>query len=85
MVAGTVGPIGFLGLQVAYDLDSLFEIPNVYGVQLFVIVVLTAIIVALVLSGLDKGLQIPSRINVFDGARADGPGAGRRVGRVGVA
>ncbi len=65
VVAGTVGPIGFLGLQVAYGLQSLFGIPNVYVVQLGVILVLTAIIVGSVLSGLDKGIQILSRINVW--------------------
>ncbi|MDN5761489.1 MAG: BCCT family transporter [Microlunatus sp.] len=65
VVAGTVGPIGFLGLQVAYGLNSLFGIPNVYVVQLGVIVLLSAIIVASVLSGLDKGIQILSRINVW--------------------
>lgn len=65
VVAGTAGPIGFLGLQVAYGLDSLFGIPNVYGVQLAVIVILSAIIVISVLSGLDKGIQILSRLNVW--------------------
>ncbi len=65
VVAGTVGPIGFLGLQVAYGLNSLLGIPNVYVVQLLVILVLSAIIVASVLSGLDKGIQILSRISIW--------------------
>ena len=65
VVAGTVGPIGFLGLQVAYGMNSLFGIPNVYAVQLLVILVLSVIIVLSVLSGLDKGIQILSRLNVW--------------------
>ncbi len=65
VVAGTVGPIGFLGLQVAYGLHSLFGIPNAYASQLGVIVVLTAIAVTSVLAGIDKGIQLLSRINVW--------------------
>ncbi|MEO7129777.1 MAG: BCCT family transporter [Dermatophilaceae bacterium] len=65
VVAGTVGPIGFLGLQVAYGLHRIFDIPNVYGVQLGVIVVLTVITIISVLSGIDKGIQLLSRINVW--------------------
>ncbi|WP_435203286.1 BCCT family transporter [Janibacter sp. GS2] len=65
VVAGTVGPIGFLGLQVSYGLDSLFGIPNVYGVQLAIILVLSAIALLSVLSGIDKGIQLLSRINVW--------------------
>lgn len=65
VVAGTVGPIGFLGLQVSYGLHRLFGIPNTYGLQLGVILVLTAITIVSVLSGIDKGIQLLSRINVW--------------------
>ena len=65
VVAGTVGPIGFLGLQVAYGLESLFGITNTYGLQLIVIVILTAVAVTSVLTGIDKGIQILSRINIW--------------------
>lgn len=65
VVAGTVGPIGFLGLQVSYGLQSLFGIPDVYGVQLAVIVVLTAIAVISVITGIDRGIQLLSQINVW--------------------
>ncbi|MGI9419697.1 MAG: BCCT family transporter, partial [Geminicoccaceae bacterium] len=37
VVAGTVGPIGFLGLQVAYGLEALFGIPNGFATQALVI------------------------------------------------
>ena len=65
VVAGTVGPIGFLGLQVAYGLNTLFGLPNSYAVQLAVIVVLTAVAVTSVVTGIDKGIQILSRVNVW--------------------
>lgn len=65
VVAGTVGPIGFLGLQVAYGLHSLLGLPNVYGVQLAVILALSAIALLSVLSGIDKGIQVLSRFNVW--------------------
>lgn len=65
VVAGTVGPIGFLGLQVAYGLHSLLGLPNVYGVQLAVIITLSAIALLSVLSGIDKGIQVLSRLNVW--------------------
>lgn len=65
VVAGTVGPIGFLGLQVAYGLHALFDIPDAYGVQLSVIVGLSAVALISVLSGIDKGIQLLSRLNVW--------------------
>ncbi|MFJ4012465.1 BCCT family transporter [Streptomyces sp. NPDC090026] len=65
VVAGTVGPIGFLGLQVSYGLSSLFGIPDVYGVQLGVIAVLTAIAALSVIAGLNRGIQFLSRVNVW--------------------
>ncbi|WP_338751121.1 BCCT family transporter [Janibacter alittae] len=65
VVAGTVGPIGFLGLQVAYGLHGLFDVPNSYGVQLAVILALSGIALLSVLSGIDKGIQLLSRFNVW--------------------
>jgi glycine betaine transporter len=65
VVAGTVGPIGFLGLQVSYGLSSLFGIPDVYGVQLAVIAVLTALAAVSVVSGVNRGIQLLSRVNVW--------------------
>lgn len=65
VVAGTVGPIGFLGLQVSYGLESLFGFSDTYGLQLGIIVVLTAIAVISVVSGIDRGIQLLSQINVW--------------------
>ncbi|GAA5228408.1 BCCT family transporter [Paeniglutamicibacter antarcticus] len=65
VMAGTVGPIGFLGLQVSYGMSSLFGIPNNYGTQLVIIAVLTGVAALSVSSGLSKGIQIMSRLNVW--------------------
>lgn len=65
VVAGTVGPVGFLGLQVSYGLAELTGIPNNYATQLIVIAVLTGIAALSVSSGLNKGIQLLSRINVW--------------------
>ncbi|MGP5318720.1 BCCT family transporter [Arthrobacter rhombi] len=65
VVAGTVGPVGFLGLQVSYGLAELTAIPNNYATQLIVIAVLTGIAALSVSSGLNKGIQILSRANVW--------------------
>ncbi|MGP5218910.1 BCCT family transporter [Arthrobacter rhombi] len=65
VVAGTVGPIGFLGLQVSYGLAELTGIPNNYATQLIVIAVLTGIAAISVSSGLNKGIQLLSRVNVW--------------------
>lgn len=64
VVAGTVGPIGFLGLQVSYGLSALFGVPDTYAVQLAVIVALTGVAFLSVASGIDRGIQLLSRLNV---------------------
>ncbi len=65
VVAGTVGPIGFLGLQVSYGLSSVFGVPNSYATQLAVIAVLTGVAVVSVASGVNRGIQLLSRVNVW--------------------
>lgn len=65
VVAGTVGPVGFLGLQVSYGLAELTGIHNTYATQLIVIAVLTGIAALSVSSGLNKGIQMLSRANVW--------------------
>lgn len=65
VAAGTIGPIGFLGLQASYILNNIFGIPDVFVTQMFVIIVATAIYVISAISGLHKGIQILSRFNVM--------------------
>ena len=68
VVAGTVGPIGFLGLQVSYGLDALFGITDGFTTQAAVIAALVALYTVSAISGVNKGIQILSRVNIGLGA-----------------
>lgn len=68
VVAGTVGPIGFLGLQVSYGLEALFGIPNGFATQAAVIAGLIGLYTVSAITGVNKGIQILSRINIVLGA-----------------
>ncbi len=65
VAAGTIGPIGFLGLQVSFALNKLFAIPDDFTTQF--IIVLGAIIIYTIsaLTGLTRGIQILSRWNII--------------------
>ncbi|MCS6622499.1 BCCT family transporter [Roseibacterium beibuensis] len=65
VVAGTVGPIGFLGLQVSYGLADLFGIPNVFATQFVVIAGLVAVYTISAMTGLSRGIQLLSKLNVL--------------------
>lgn len=64
VVAGTVGPIGFLGLQVGYGLNDLFGIANTYTTHLIIIIGLICIYTASAVSGVHRGIQMISTLNV---------------------
>ena len=65
VVAGTVGPIGFLGLQVSFGLEKLFGIPNTYTTQVAILFGLICIYTLSAVSGVTKGIQILSRANII--------------------
>ncbi|MBB1487792.1 BCCT family transporter [Oceanospirillum sediminis] len=65
VVAGTVGPIGFLGLQVSFGLEKLFGIPDVYATQVTILMGLIAIYTLSAVSGVTKGIQLLSSANVI--------------------
>lgn len=65
VVAGTVGPIGFLGLQMSYGLNALFGIPDNFATQAAVIVALVGIYSVSAVTGLSKGIRILSQFNVI--------------------
>ncbi|MDN7132287.1 BCCT family transporter [Halomonas sp. MC140] len=65
LVAGTVGPIGFLATQVSYGLHELFGLPEGYTGQLIILAVLGTVYVLSAMSGVHKGIQILSRFNVI--------------------
>jgi len=65
VVAGTVGPIGFLATQVSFGFHELFGTSEGYGMQLVILVILGAIYVTSAVTGIHKGIQFLSRMNVF--------------------
>lgn len=65
VVAGTVGPIGFLGLQVSYGMSDLFGIPDGFATQAVVIAGLVALYTISAITGINKGIQMLSRFNII--------------------
>jgi choline-glycine betaine transporter len=65
VVAGTVGPIGFLATQVAYGGNVLFGLPGGFATQLGVLVILGMIYVTSAVTGIHRGIQLLSRLNVY--------------------
>ncbi|KRG36764.1 BCCT family transporter [Psychrobacter sp. P11G3] len=65
VAAGTIGPIGFLGLQTSYALNELFGIPDTFTTQLIIIVFAIALYTLSAISGLTRGMQLLSRFNVM--------------------
>ncbi|GGJ68239.1 BCCT family transporter [Virgibacillus kapii] len=63
-VAGTLGPLGFLGLQISYGLNHLFNIPNTLSVSIIVILILVVIAAISAATGVDRGILTLSRYNV---------------------
>lgn len=64
VVAGTIGPIGFLGLQISNALHSVWGLPNDLLTQSITIVLVTAMYTTSCLVGLN-GIRFVSEINVW--------------------
>ncbi|SFL60987.1 choline/carnitine/betaine transport [Gracilibacillus orientalis] len=62
--AGTIGPIGFLGLQVGYGLEAVFGISNTFITQALIIIFLVVIASISAATGVERGIQWLSRVNV---------------------
>lgn len=65
VAAGTIGPIGFLGLQLSYALNALFDVPDGFTTQLIIILFAISLYTLSALSGLNRGMQMLSRYNVI--------------------
>ncbi|TCP27811.1 choline/carnitine/betaine transport [Scopulibacillus darangshiensis] len=64
VAAGTIGPIGFLGLQVAYGMNALFGIPDNFATQAVIIIGVVLVSCISAVTGINKGIQLLSRLNV---------------------
>lgn len=64
VAAGTIGPIGFLGLQASYGLQAVFGVPDVFATQLAIIIGVVIISTISAVTGLYKGIQWLSKFNV---------------------
>tara|TARA_Y100000589_G_scaffold330832_1_gene381810 strand:- start:995 stop:2563 length:1569 start_codon:yes stop_codon:yes gene_type:complete len=64
-IAGTVGPLGFLSLQLSNAASKLTFINDNALLQSFIVVVLTLIFTISTLSGIQKGIKILSEINIW--------------------
>ncbi|MGY4690588.1 BCCT family transporter [Salibacterium sp. K-3] len=64
VAAGTIGPIGFLGLQASYGLEAVFGIPDVFATRLAIIAGVVVISTISAVTGLYKGIQWLSKFNV---------------------
>lgn len=65
VVAGTVGPIGFLATQVSFGFHELFGVSQGFGTQLLILIVLACVYVTSAVTGIHRGIQMLSRLNVF--------------------
>ena len=65
VVAGTVGPVDFLGLQVSYGLSTLFGLSDGFVTQAAVITGLVAIYTISAMTGLSRGIKWLSKLNVI--------------------
>ena len=64
VAAGTIGAIGFLGLQASYFAEQIFGLPSTLTIQIAFIVILVIIASISAVTGVDKGIQMLSRFNV---------------------
>ncbi len=65
VAAGTIGPIGFLALQLSYSLNLLVGVPDNYTTQLLVLVVITAIYTIGASTGIYKGISALSNWTIY--------------------
>lgn len=65
VVAGTVGPIGFLATQMSFGLHELFGVADTFTTQLVILTLLAGVYMTSAITGVHKGIQILSRFNVI--------------------
>jgi choline-glycine betaine transporter len=68
VAAGTIGPTGFLGLQIAFALNAVWGIPNTVMTQVVVILIAAVAFVFGAATGLKKGMDYLSKATIYLGA-----------------
>lgn len=63
--AGTIGPTGFLGLQMAFALNRLWGVPNTVGIRVVIIMISAGIFLLGACTGLKKGMDWLSKLTVY--------------------
>src|SRR5690625_1679822 len=65
VAAGTIGPIGFLGLQAGYGISSLTGISDSLSLHIVIIILLVIGAAISAVTGIHKGIQVLSSFNVL--------------------
>lgn len=65
VAAGTIGPIGFLGLQAGYGISNLTGLSNTLSVQIAIIILLVIAAAISAVTGIYRGIQFLSSSNVI--------------------
>ena len=65
VAAGTIGPIGFLGLQAGFGFNSLFNIPNDMFLHVTIVVLLVLAAGVSAATGIHRGINYLSTFNVL--------------------
>lgn len=64
-VAGTIGTIGFFGFQFSYWMHDIFGVPDTLLTKIFSVAGLLIIVTMSAVTGIEKGIQFLSRLNVW--------------------
>ncbi|QQK74817.1 BCCT family transporter [Salicibibacter cibarius] len=64
-VAGTIGTVGFFGFQLSYWLEHSFGVPDGLSTQMLVIGLLITIVTISAVTGISRGIQFLSRMNIW--------------------
>ena len=65
VIAGTVGPIGFFGLQAGHGMNLLFGVEESHLNETIAIIFLCALYTISAITGIARGVQLLSRINII--------------------
>lgn len=65
VAAGTIGPIGFLGLQAGYGISTITDVTNSLSVHIIIIILLVIGAAVSAVTGIHKGIQFLSSANVI--------------------